>query len=251
MLKFFKNIRKANLKEGKALNYFKYAIGEIILVVIGILIALQINNWNENRKSNLIAKEVYANLLTSLVQDSIEVHRIIDLLSKSVKTQSNLILNESKMQSIKFNQDELDSLIGDILSGVMSFFPKTGVYELITSNNSLDLLKSEQIKSLLINLYDFQYKRYENIDALLDHKYHNELNSLIREKIKLVGTFNSETEFTILSHADYNRFKEHYEELVSECRDSYGMLSTANAYLIQIRQSIEELIELIRVELNE
>ena len=250
MPRFFRKIRSDLMEKNKTANYLKYAIGEIVLVVIGILIALQINNWNENRKSNLIAKEVYANLLTSLVQDSIEVHRIIDLLSKSVKTQSNLILNESKMQSMEFNQDELDSLIGDILSGVMSFFPKTGVYELITSNNSLDLLKSEQIKSLLINLYDFQYKRYENIDALLDHKYHNELNSLIREKIKLVGTFNSETEFTILSHADYNRFKEHYEELVSECRDSYGMLSTANAYLIQIRQSIEELIELIRMELR-
>ena len=250
MIKFFRKIRQNLVTEGKSIKYLKYALGEILLVVIGILIALQINNWNENRKSNLIAKEVYANLLTSLVQDSIEVQRSIDLLSKSVKTQSNLILNESKMLSIEFNQDELDSLIGNILSGVMSFFPKTGVYELITSNNSMDLLKSKQIKSLLINLYDFQYKRYENIDALIDDKYHHELNSLIREKIKFVGTFNSESVFTILSHADYSRFKEHYEELVSECRDSYGMLSTANAYLIQIRQSIEELIKLIRLELR-
>jgi len=250
MIKFFRAIRKNLLNEGKTTTYLKYAIGEIVLVVIGILIALSINNWNDIRKSNLVAKEVYANLLTSLVQDSKEVQRTIDLLSKSVKTQSNLILNESKIRSIEFNQDELDSLIGDILSGVMSFFPKTGVYNLITSNNSMDLLKSEQIKSLLINLYDFQYKRYENIDALLDDKYHHELNSLIREKIKLVGTFNSESELTILSHADYNGFKEHFEELVSECRDSYGILSTANAYLIQIRQSIEELIELIRLELR-
>ena len=51
MIKFFRNIRKTNLKEGKAINYFKYAIGEIVLVVISILIALQINSWNENRKN--------------------------------------------------------------------------------------------------------------------------------------------------------------------------------------------------------
>ena len=51
MIKFFRSIRKTLLSEGKKSKYFKYAIGEIVLVVIGILIALQINNWNENRKS--------------------------------------------------------------------------------------------------------------------------------------------------------------------------------------------------------
>jgi len=50
MIKFFRKIRQNLLIENKTGKYFKYAIGEIILVVIGILIALQINNWNENRK---------------------------------------------------------------------------------------------------------------------------------------------------------------------------------------------------------
>ena len=47
MIKFFRNIRLNLMETGKTGNYFKYAIGEIILVVIGILIALQINNWND------------------------------------------------------------------------------------------------------------------------------------------------------------------------------------------------------------
>ena len=50
MIKLFRNIRKNLLNEGKTTNYLKYASGEIILVVIGILIALQINNWNEGEK---------------------------------------------------------------------------------------------------------------------------------------------------------------------------------------------------------
>ena len=49
MIKFFRHIRKNLLNEGKTSKYLKYAIGEIILVVIGILIALQINNWNEKK----------------------------------------------------------------------------------------------------------------------------------------------------------------------------------------------------------
>ena len=51
MIKFFRNIRQNLLIENKTGKYLKYAIGEIFLVVIGILIALQINNWNEDRKN--------------------------------------------------------------------------------------------------------------------------------------------------------------------------------------------------------
>ena len=53
MIKFFRKIRQNLLSEGKTGKYFKYAIGEIVLVVIGILIALQINNWNEGRKQEI------------------------------------------------------------------------------------------------------------------------------------------------------------------------------------------------------
>ena len=51
MIKFFRKIRQNILSEGKTGKYFKYAIGEIVLVVIGIVIALQLNNWNESRKN--------------------------------------------------------------------------------------------------------------------------------------------------------------------------------------------------------
>ena len=52
MIKFFRKIRQRLLTENKFSKYLLYAIGEIILVVIGILIALSINNWNEKRKEN-------------------------------------------------------------------------------------------------------------------------------------------------------------------------------------------------------
>jgi hypothetical protein len=47
MIKFFRHIRRSLLEQNKMGKYFKYAIGEILLVVIGILIALSINNWND------------------------------------------------------------------------------------------------------------------------------------------------------------------------------------------------------------
>ena len=51
MIPFFRKIRKKMADDNKPLKYMRYAIGEIVLVVIGILIALQINNWNEDRKA--------------------------------------------------------------------------------------------------------------------------------------------------------------------------------------------------------
>ncbi len=71
MLRFFRNIRKGLLKDYKVAKYLTYAIGEIVLVVLGILIALQFNNWNESRKNrekvenimDLVSDEITENLL--------------------------------------------------------------------------------------------------------------------------------------------------------------------------------------------
>ncbi len=65
MIKFFRNIRQNLLNEGKTTKYLKYAIGEIVLVVIGILIALQINNWNINRL-NIEKENRYLHFNTSM-----------------------------------------------------------------------------------------------------------------------------------------------------------------------------------------
>jgi len=59
MIKFFRKIRYDLMGKNKTGKYLKYAIGEIILVVIGILIALQINNWNESKKYNVRLLKTY------------------------------------------------------------------------------------------------------------------------------------------------------------------------------------------------
>ena len=69
MIKFFRSIRKDLMEKNKTSKYFKYAIGEIILVVIGILIALQINNWNENRKDKQLEDNFFTNVLLDLKKD--------------------------------------------------------------------------------------------------------------------------------------------------------------------------------------
>ena len=66
MIKFFRKIRQNLLSEGKTGKYFKYAIGEIVLVVIGILIALSLNNWNERRKDSDLEQKLLKNLVENM-----------------------------------------------------------------------------------------------------------------------------------------------------------------------------------------
>ncbi len=63
--------------DNKPLKYLKYAIGEIILVVIGILIALQINNWNELRKAVNIEKDLYKKTLINLDHEQVSLEEIL------------------------------------------------------------------------------------------------------------------------------------------------------------------------------
>ncbi len=92
MIKFFRKIRQKLLTENKFSKYLIYAIGEIILVVIGILIALQINNWNEWKKDRVKEKEVMINLAENLELNIEALESDIDRLLK-FNTSSRIVLN--------------------------------------------------------------------------------------------------------------------------------------------------------------
>ena len=77
MIKFFRKIRQNLLMENKTGKYFKYAIGEIILVVIGILIALSINNWNEDRKNRILEKYYLERIIEDLEADNDEINNVV------------------------------------------------------------------------------------------------------------------------------------------------------------------------------
>jgi len=74
MIKFFRKIRQNLLSEGKTAKYLKYAIGEIVLVVIGILIALQLNNANENWKKEELRQELLLELKSSIMADTVRLN---------------------------------------------------------------------------------------------------------------------------------------------------------------------------------
>jgi len=91
MIKFFRKIRYDLMEKNKTGKYLKYAIGEIVLVVIGILIALQINNANENRKTNIIRQNYYQLMLVDLNYEKEYVKSQIDRLNGSIASYETYI----------------------------------------------------------------------------------------------------------------------------------------------------------------
>jgi hypothetical protein len=114
MINFFRKIRKQLADDNKPMKYLRYAIGEILLVVIGILIALSINNWNEARKNNLKESLLVKNIIEDLKLDSIHINKSLNEVANQMEAVDNLIakvldstniLNYDTMGYIRFSTD--------------------------------------------------------------------------------------------------------------------------------------------------
>jgi allophanate hydrolase subunit 1 len=103
MIKFFRSIRKKLIEQSKVRNYFFYAIGEIVLVVIGILIALQINNWNENQKQKKQLDAIYTTIEQNLKTD---LHSV----KVPIEFYENLDRNLTKILTAHYTTAFLDSI---------------------------------------------------------------------------------------------------------------------------------------------
>jgi hypothetical protein len=100
MIKFFRKIRQKMLTENKFSKYLLYAFGEIILVVIGILIALSINNWNTNRINNNLEKFYIQGIIHDIETDLVNLSTNISLDSQKVIS-GNYLLNHFKNPTLK------------------------------------------------------------------------------------------------------------------------------------------------------
>lgn len=156
MLNFFRKIRAALLAEGKTGNYLKYAFGEIILVVIGILIALSINNWNEQQKLNRYERKMLNEIHTSLQADFTRCQLALSRLNELY------IANDSIIRFIKTEVVDVKSVVDyfDNTSGNMEIEFQTSAYESLKAKG-LDIVSNDSLRIDLSNLYDFEYPRIQ------------------------------------------------------------------------------------------
>jgi len=134
MIKFFRKIRQNLLSEGNTRKYLKYAFGEIILVVIGILIALQINNWNQNRTFKNELQQILIEVDNDLNQDLLYLNEQIKDAEMFNNNIDNLLQNGDKMP--------IDSLLKSVsnVHFVTFFIPINFGYNKLNNHSRTDLL---------------------------------------------------------------------------------------------------------------
>lgn len=151
MIRFFRTIRQSLLARGRVTRYLTYAIGEIVLVVIGILIALQINTWNEERKNNLLEADYYCRLLEDLQQDLEQTDALIEQAEARLKASNQAIrlLQKENTRSIQFGEQ----ISRATRATYVDFKPNNSTFVDLRSAN-LNLIKDKDIIKALNNYYN-------------------------------------------------------------------------------------------------
>lgn len=169
MIKFFRRIRQRLLSENKFNRYLIYAIGEIILVVIGILIALSINNWNLDRKQHLAEKEFLQGIKADLKKDKDYIDLVIQRQQPKLDVFNYLNAASTKLHTE--NAIVVDSLFKIYFSSQRTFYPISGSFESAVSGNKINSFKDKAITSALIKLYNTTYARLIDNGNISDDRW--------------------------------------------------------------------------------
>lgn len=153
MIKIFRKFRLKLVPGSRAGKYLLYAAGEIILVVIGILLALQVNNWNEDRKDRNREQKILKSIYDDISMDRKNLNAMIENETRNGNLNKELI-SILKSPVSKYDSS-MDSLFGKI-NRYDVFYPQKIGYESLKSIG-LDVLKNDELKSVIVDLYDYQY----------------------------------------------------------------------------------------------
>ena len=170
MIKFFRSIRQKMLTENKFSKYLIYAIGEILLVVIGILIALQINNWNEVQKGKIKATTILKEIRSDMFKD-------LELIEELKPYWGREIMYFKKVLPSFNPRKEIASFAGfDTISKIsypelfgydMPFRSNTSAYDAMIADGNSDLIINDTLYSNIQRFYTFNAPTNENLFEIL------------------------------------------------------------------------------------
>jgi cell division protein ZapA (FtsZ GTPase activity inhibitor) len=151
MMKILRKARLHLLNSSKIRSYFLYATGEIILVVLGILIALQINKWNEDYKDKQLEQVYYCKFLEDINQDRQLLERLITDNASRIKSNNELI---HLLQQDKPSRKEVIKSLREVITKMrFRFRPSPYAFDDLKSSGKLTILKDLTLKKKLLNYY--------------------------------------------------------------------------------------------------
>lgn len=255
MIKFFRRVRQQLLSENKFSKYIIYAIGEILLVVIGILIALNINNTNEIKKQR--AKELhYLNNIKSDLKMNI-AHLDTYIASREIAINSaNTIIKHYEGVPVK-DLDAFSFYTVNIYTW-RKFFQINNTFQELTNSGNLALISNDSIKSILLNMETLykvmkdqeEHFRYDAELLLYEPSYNMmDMNSIVQNYTYKVtnGTMGE----------DRNLSQQEYDNMLKDTKQKNGFVMAAyefgamNTQFNEMKLMCNNLIVLIDKELKD
>lgn len=208
MISFFRKIRKQLADDNKPLKYFRYAIGEIVLVVIGILIALSINNWNEERKDRKvefkILQELHDVLLGSVFQGELSFQKDQLEQNKKSKASGEILINYIE-NKLPFH----DSLKFHFANNHTRFVALAKVHAYENAKKfGLDFIINDSLKELLTWTYETNSIWLNELNERNNLYENSTVFPLLTVLFEAINTGDYETETKSMTPINYDELKE-------------------------------------------
>jgi hypothetical protein len=247
------------MEQNKTGRYLKYAIGEIILVVIGILIALQINNWNEDKKLRVQELKYLKNLRTDVLLELKTNDSLITYRANTAKAAARILVFETLQTPTDVIALEQNI---QLVFRRINFIPTNNTFKELLSSGNLNSITNDSIKDYLLELE----KKYASIGVAEHHMYREyegylydvlvangeALNLLDLQKTAKTGVIS----FANPSQIDGPKVITEYNRLLQNTKFINGLkLSVMNNIDLSnnhasMTDHLEKLIEFINDELN-
>ena len=241
MISALRKIRKKLLDQNRARRYFFYAIGEIVLVVIGILLALQINTWNKEKQNKAHEIATLKNLIEDLeiqrelIQEQIDFEHVV---IKQVDSAKTFISDDA-------NKSELQRLFSE-LAGRHTFKANRATFNNMIASGSINLITNEDLQSSIIRYFqrlDYVESVVNNNNLyMMDSNFglfvaNNGLGLEVDENLEIISNkiFSSLQKATILSQLDYRYSSSDSIKTLNET-----LLEITNKLIAEIESYLEQ-----------
>ena len=234
MFRLFRNARFSKIRMQNFNKYFLYAVGEITLVVIGILIAIQVNQWNEARINDIQEQRYLNDLMQDLTQDSTNLAELASEFGEGVRAKR--IIEAYLNHPIGI----LDSASYYILTQwnvSHDFVAQSTTIEELKSSSQLDLISSNELRRSLVE----QYNMYEQLSQKLSlgNEKTQELIDIISRKAKNIEALTENEAMKLLNDSYY----------INKVRLNYYY--TQYNWCLQSLKNCSEILDLLREELKQ
>ncbi len=245
-MKLFRKFRMQQIKSQQIIRYLLYALGEIILVVIGILIALQINDWNQTRLDRKKEVNYLEEIRNNLVSDSMEISEVIAFNEKKIKFFQDSI---PQLFSKNSRPEKLIKVLARNFQKIIQYnIPRINstAFENMKSVDNLAIIENEELRKRIVSYYNLST---ESLEERIKQKTRN-LTDYVSPKLvtyeSIKDALKLDSNFPKNDQLDYKKDQQLFVYLFETIPLSEGVIETCN-YLLS---EIEKLLVQINQEIN-